>query len=867
MAREKRTRVKEERPEEPPAVGELTARSETLTPEIGELVPLATEGPETPEEVASESPAAIPTELSILPVRDTVIFPAVVMPLTVTRDASVQLIDDAAVAESRIIGIVTLKDPTVEQPKFSDLYPVGVAAAIRMMVKMPDGVRLIVHGLKRIRLVESIQDEPYIRARIEVVEDDASFTGEEDVEIQALVRNIASGFQRVVQMSQNMPDELQAIANVPDPVTLTDLVAAHMPLNTREKQQILEQLDVAARLRELSQLVQKELNVLEVGSRIQSEVSSEMNRMQREYFLREQLKAIQRELGEGDDREAEIQELREKIEASGMPDEARKEAERELERLQRMPPAAAEYTVSRTYLDWLTSLPWKVSTEDNLDIKAVRQVLDEDHYGLERIKDRILEYLSVRKFKAEGDVRQPILCFVGPPGVGKTSLGKSISRALGRKFVRMSLGGMRDEAEIRGHRRTYIGALPGQIIQGVRRAGSNNPVMMLDEVDKIGQDFRGDPSSALLEVLDPEQNVDFRDHYLDVHYDLSRVLFITTANMLDTIPPPLRDRMEIIELVGYTEEEKVEIAKRHLIPKQLREHGLPLDKLSWQEDGIRLLIGGYTREAGVRNLEREVAAITRKATREFAEGREESITVDTEQVRKYLGMPRFEFEEVQDRTAHPGVAIGLAWTPFGGDILFIEAMAMPEGKGGLTLTGQLGDVMKESAMAAVSYVRAHGSQLGVPDGFLQKNDIHIHVPAGAIPKDGPSAGVTMTTALASLVTGRKVRPRVAMTGEITLTGRVLPVGGIKEKSLAARRAGIRELILPARNKKDVDEDIPELIKKDMTIHLVSEISEVLALALEPDVEALPGKPDVPAPESVKRAARAHTAKKPAVAVA
>jgi len=791
----------------------------------------------------------IPDELSILPLRDNVLFPAVVAPLTVTREASVKLIDDAAVAENRIIGIVTLKDPTLEAPTFADLHPVGVAAAIRMMVKMQDGVRLIVHGLRRIRLEEPTQESPYIRARVIVEEEGQEFVGEEEVEVQALLRNTAANFQRVVQMSPNLPDELQAIPmNVRDPATLADLVAAHLPVGTDEKQEILEELDVRARLRKLAGLVQRELNVLEVGSKIQSEVSSEMTRMQREYFLREQLKAIQKELGEGDDRETEIRELREKIEASGMPEDARKEAERELERLQRMPPAAAEYTVSRTYLDWLTCLPWTTQTEDNLDIKDVRRVLDEDHYGLDKIKDRILEYLSVRKFKTEGDVRQPILCFSGPPGVGKTSLGKSIARALGRKFVRFSLGGMRDEAEIRGHRRTYIGALPGQIIQGMRRASSKNPVMMLDEIDKVGQDFRGDPSSALLEVLDPEQNVDFRDHYLDVPFNLSNVLFITTANVLDTILPPLRDRMEIIELAGYTEEEKIEIAKRHLIDKQRSEHGLPEEKLQWEDAAIRFLIGGYTREAGVRNLEREVAAITRKATREFAEGREEPMVVTTDQVRKYLGAPRFEFEEVQDRVSHAGVATGLAWTPFGGDVLFIEAMAMPGGDGRLTLTGQLGDVMKESAQAALSYVRAHGEELGLPDEYFKKHDVHIHVPAGAIPKDGPSAGVTMITAIGSLVSGRKLRPRVAMTGEITLTGRVLPVGGIKEKALAARRAGIREMILPERNRKDVDEEIPEQVKNSLTFHFVSEIGQVLKLALETTPSEEPPSGARPEPE-------------------
>ncbi len=822
-----------------------------------ELSPEAAEGAAVEVQPAVDPPdvvPALPAELSILPLRDNVLFPAVVAPLTVTREASVKLIDDAAVAENRIIGVVTLKDPGVETPTFADLHPIGVAAAIRMMVKMPDGVRLNVHGLQRNRLLEPTQDEPYIRCKVEPLQETIDVRVEEesgaeagadavslDVEIRALVRNIGEAFQKVVQMSPNLPDELQAIPmNVREPNTLADLVAAHMPVGTLEKQEILEELNIAARLRKLATLVQHELHVLEVGSRIQSEVSSEMNRVQKEYWLREQLKAIQKELGEGDDRENEIAELREKIEASGMTEEARKEADRELERLQRMPPAAAEYTVSRTYLDWLTVLPWKHATEDNLDIRAVQEVLNEDHYGLEKIKDRLLEYLSVRKFKREGDVRQPILCFVGPPGVGKTSLGKSIARALGRKFVRFSLGGMRDEAEIRGHRRTYIGALPGQIIQGIRRAGTRNPVMMLDEIDKVGQDFRGDPSSALLEVLDPEQNVDFRDHYLDVAFDLSDVLFVTTANVLDTILPPLRDRMEVIELAGYTEEEKVEIAKRHLVLKQLQEHGLTeAEHLGWDDAALHLLIRGYTREAGVRNLEREIAAITRKATREYAEGRTDPMRASTEQVRKYLGAPRFEFEEVQDRVTHPGVATGLAWTPFGGDILFIEAIAMPDGKGSLTLTGQLGDVMKESAQAALSYIRSQSIPLGLSADYFHKHDIHLHVPSGAIPKDGPSAGVTMATAIAGLATGQKVRPRVAMTGEITLTGRVLPVGGIKEKALAARRAGIREMILPERNRKDVDEELPDLVRQSMSFHFVTEVTQVLELALEHAAAASP----------------------------
>jgi ATP-dependent Lon protease len=818
-----------------PKAPDPDAEGNGATAEPSPAPPVAIEQPvaeATSEDGGEDLRLPVPSELSLLPLRDNVLFPAVVAPLTISSESSVRLIDDAAVSNSRVIGVVTMRDASVEQPEFDNVYGVGVAAVIRMMMKMPNGIRLIVQGLRRIRLLEPLQASPYLRARVEVIPEQTQFEGEDAVEVQALARQLSNGFQKIVQMSPDIPDELQAIPlNVTEPGLLADLVAAHMRIPTTDKQQILEEAEVRQRMRRLATFINRELEVLEVGSRIQSEVASEMGRMQREYYLREQMKAIQKELGEGDERQAEVEELREKIEAAGMPEEARREADRELERLQRMPPAAAEYTVSRTYLDWLTSLPWNVGTEDNLDIQAVRQVLDDDHYGLERVKERILEYLAVKKFKAEGGVRHPILCFVGPPGVGKTSLGRSIARALGRKFVRLSLGGMRDEAEIRGHRRTYIGALPGQIIQGLRRAGSNNPVMMLDEIDKVGADFRGDPSHALLEVLDPEQNKDFRDHYLDVTFDLSRVLFITTANVLDTIMPPLRDRMEIIELAGYTEEEKLEIAKRHLIPKQLDEHGLNAEQLQWTEPGIRLLITGYTREAGVRNLEREIAAITRKATREFAEGRTEPLTVDQEQVRKYLGAPRFEFEEVLDRVARPGVATGLAWTPFGGDVLFVEATGMP-GRGALILTGQLGDVMRESAQAALSYVRAHVEDLGIDPGYFRRHDIHIHVPQGAVPKDGPSAGVTMATALVSLMTGHKSRPRVAMTGEITLSGRVLRIGGLKEKALAARRAGIREIIVPEGNRKDVEEEVPPQVKENLAFHYVSSIADVLTLALE-----------------------------------
>ncbi|MCL5105286.1 MAG: endopeptidase La, partial [Armatimonadetes bacterium] len=619
---------------------------------------------------------------------------------------------------------------------------------------------------------------------------------------------------------------------VAKPGVLADTIGLHLPIDLSEKQELLQTPGTRERLRKLLAILMREVEVLELGSKIQSQVHSEMGKMQREYYLREQLKAIQRELGEGDERTVEVDELRTKIHDAKMPEEAEKEALRELDRLSRMSLAAPEYTVSRTYIDWLVSIPWETYTIDNLDIPQVHHVLDEDHYGLDKVKDRILEYLSVRKFKQAGEMRHPILCFVGPPGVGKTSLGRSIARALGRKFVRMSLGGIRDEAEIRGHRRTYIGALPGQIIQSVRRAGSHNPVFMLDEIDKVGADFRGDPSSALLEVLDPEQNSTFRDHYLEVTFDLSKVMFITTANVLDTILPPLRDRMETLEIAGYTEEEKLLIAKRHLIPKQLEEHGLIKGThISFQKSGIVEIIRGYTREAGVRNLERQIASMCRKAAREFAEGREKLVKVNTAQVHEYLGAPRHVQEELADRTDQPGVAVGLAWTPTGGDVLFVEATKMEGGKQ-LTITGQLGDVMKESAQAALSYVRSHADDLGISPEFYSKSDIHVHVPAGAIPKDGPSAGVTMVTALASLLSGRRVKPRVAMTGEITLRGKVLPVGGLKEKILAARRAGVEVVIVPKANRKDVEEDVPTEVRHDLKLIYVDDISQVLSEALE-----------------------------------
>ena len=776
-------------------------------------------------------PVEIPEVLSVLPMRGVVVFPGMIIPWQVQRESTVKLIDDAAAKGNRFICLAAMRDPEIPEPGIDDVYKVGVAGYIRMMLKLPDRIQLMLQGVQRVEITEVLEREPYAVVRVRRLQDVK--TGD-PTELDALQRTVIQTFRRMLELSPQAPEGMaDTVANIQDPSDVADFIAANSPLSTSDKQDLLETLDVRERLTKLLKFLTREVQMLELQGKIQSQVSSELSKTQREYYLREQLKAIQRELGESDERTQEIEELKERIAKANLPEEAKKEAERELDRLSKMPPAAAEYTVSRTYLDWLVSLPWSVSTEDNLDIKRVREVLDEDHYGLEKVKERILEYLSVRKFKVEGEIRHPILCFVGPPGVGKTSLGRSIARALGRKFVRMSLGGLRDEAEIRGHRRTYIGALPGQIIQGIRRAGVNNPVFMLDEIDKVGMDFRGDPTSALLEVLDPEQNSTFRDHYLDVAFDLSKVLFITTANLLDPISPPLRDRMEVLELPGYTEEEKVEIAKRHLIPKQMKEHGLEERHIEWKEEAVRMIIRGYTREAGVRNLEREIASICRKATREFAEGREEKVVVDEEQVRKYLGSPRYESEEIRERIDRPGVATGLAWTAAGGEVLIVEATGMP-GEQKLVLTGMLGEVMKESAQAGLSYVRSRAKELGIDPDFYRKMDIHVHVPAGAIPKDGPSAGITITTAIASLVTGRKVRADVAMTGEVTLTGRVLPVGGIKEKVLAARRAGIKVVVLPERNRKDVEEEVPEQVRKSLDIRFVNTMEEVLDIALEPN---------------------------------
>jgi ATP-dependent Lon protease len=780
--------------------------------------------------VSDDQAFRVPEELPVLPLRDTVLFPNSFMPLAVAREASVRLIDEAVAAGS-LIAVFTQREAGEDEPLKDDLHAVGTASHIHKMFKLPDGsLRVIVQGLARVRLDELTVTKPYLRARISEA---TELVGDKDkLEIDALQRNIKANFQQIVSLSPLMSDDLQTLAtSIAEPGRLADFIASNLgSISTQMKQEVLETLDVRARLDQLNRLLIKELEVLELGSKIQSQVQSEVGKNQRDYFLREQLKAIQRELGEGDDQTKEIEELREKIEAVGMPEGVKKEALRELDRLSKMPPAAAEYTVSRTYLDWILALPWAKRTDEVIDLPKTKGILDADHSGLERAKDRILEYLAVRKLNP--GMKGPILCFVGPPGVGKTSLARSIAQSLGRKFVRVSLGGMRDEAEIRGHRRTYIGALPGQIVQGLRRAESKNPVFILDEIDKLGADFRGDPASALLEVLDPEQNVSFRDHYLDVPFDLSEVLFITTANYLDPIPAPLRDRMEVLELAGYTEEEKLSIARDHLVGRQVPNHGLTEKQITFTEPGLRTIIRGYTREAGVRNLEREIGAICRKIARRRAEGKTTRVKVTPDVVHELLGAPRFLDEEMEERTKNPGVAIGMAWTPVGGEVLFVEASRMAGG-GSLTITGQLGDVMKESARAALSWVRAHATEWNIDPDFFKGSEVHVHVPSGAIPKDGPSAGVTLTTALVSELSRRPVRGDVAMTGEITLSGRVLPVGGIKEKVLAARRAGVREVILPRQNEKNVKEDLDEELRRGLTIHLVSTIDEVLLLALVP----------------------------------
>ena len=777
------------------------------------------------------SKVEVPDVLPVLPLRGIVIFPNQIHPFLVSRPTSLKLIEDVGQA-SRVIGLSAQKNPEEENPAPEGLFPRGTAVRILKMLKYPDhSVRVLVQGIARIDLLDFVQTEPYFRANVRRLSESV----EGDKELDALQAHLVSQFSKFVSLVPYLPDELQVMAmQVREPARLTDMVASYLKIAVEESQDLLSTNDVRARLEKLIVILGREIELLELGHKIQSQVQTELNKNQREYYLRQQLKAIQKELGEGDARSSEIEDLEKKIETAKMPEDARKAADKELDRLKMIPPESAEHTVVRTYLDWLVSVPWSVSTDDNLDIKHARSVLDEDHFDLEKVKERILEFLAVRKLKS--DTKGPILCFVGPPGTGKTSLGRSIARALGRKFVRLSLGGIRDEAEIRGHRRTYIGSLPGRMIQGLRNAGSNNPLFILDEVDKLGTDFRGDPASALLEVLDPEQNNAFVDHYLDVPFDLSKVLFLTTANVLDPIPPALRDRMEVLELPGYTEEEKLQIAERHLVPKQISENGLGNLKIEFTKETVSEIIRSYTREAGLRNLEREIGRVCRKIARSITEGETAPERVTPDMLHRFLGPRRF-FSEVAERTQEPGVATGLAWTPNGGDILFIESTRM-NGQKGVTITGSLGDVMKESAQAALSYVRSRAGQLGIAPDFFEKSDLHIHVPAGAIPKDGPSAGVTIAASLASLLSGRPVRSDVAMTGEITLRGKVLPVGGVKEKVLAARRAGIKTVILPRRNESDL-EDIPEEARKEMEFVFVDTVDEVLRHALRDGTEQHP----------------------------
>ncbi|MDX6424042.1 MAG: ATP-dependent Lon protease [Gaiellaceae bacterium] len=767
---------------------------------------------------------AIPQELAVLPLRDTVVFPESMTPLAIGQERSIKLVDDV-VGGDRMLALLTTRDPENEQPGFKDLYEVGTAAVIHKMIRVPDGtLRILVQGLRRIRLEEPVQVEPYLVGRFVEVPD----VVEETPEVEALTRNVQALFARIIALVPYLPEELElAAANVDDPSALCHLVASTLRLKTEEKQELLEDVSVEQRLRHVSRILNRELEVFELGTRIQSQVQSEMEKGQREFFLRQQLKAIQDELGESDPERAEVEELRERLLSTRLPEDVHKAAERELSRLERLPSAAAEHGVIRTYLEWILTLPWDVSTPDDLDLEHAQTVLDQDHYDLEKVKERIIEYLAVSKLK--DDLSGPILCFVGPPGVGKTSLGHSIANTLGRKFVRISVGGVRDEAEIRGHRRTYIGAMPGTIIRALRDAESRNPVFLIDEIDKMGNDFRGDPSSAMLEVLDPEQHSTFRDHYLDLPFDLSKVLFICTANTTDTIPSPLLDRMDVIQLSGYTEDEKFGIARKYLIPKQLRAHGLTTRRVAIHDKALRLVIREYTREAGVRNLERQIAALLRKAATQIARGAAEKLKVDEARAREWLGPRRFS-HEVRKRTSEPGVATGLAWTPAGGEILFIEAGAY-DGKGRLKLTGQLSEVMQESAQTAFSWVRSRAVSLQLDPGWFAVHDVHIHVPAGAVPKDGPSAGVAMATAIVSLVTGRPVANDVGMTGEVTLTGQVLPIGGVREKVLAAQRAGLKRVILPRENGSDLEE-LPEDAREAMEFVLADELPQVLAAALD-----------------------------------
>jgi ATP-dependent Lon protease len=792
------------------------------------------------EQIEQADALSFPATLPVLPLKETVVFPDSMTPLAIGQERSVKLVEDVASGE-RLLALVTVRNEEAEPPDWDDLYKVGTAAIVHKMIRVPDGtLRILVQGLRRILLERPIETEPYLTGEFsdfpDVVEDSR--------EVEALTRNVQGLFARIIGLVPYLPEELQiAAANVEDPSALCNLVASTLRLKTDEKQRLLELADVHARLHEVSAVLNRELEVYELGSKIQSQVQEEMEKGQREFFLRQQLKAIQEELGEGDPEQAEVNELRARFAEMDLPEDVRKATERELARLDKLPSAAAEYGVIRTYLDWLVSLPWGKTTPDNLDLEQARKVLDEDHFDLEKVKERIIEYLAVSKLK--NDLSGPILCFVGPPGVGKTSLGQSVARTLGRKFQRISVGGVRDEAEIRGHRRTYIGAMPGTIIRAIRDAESMNPVLLIDEIDKMGADFRGDPASAMLEVLDPEQNKTFRDHYLDLPFDLSKVLFICTANTLDTIPSPLLDRVDVIQLSGYTEDEKFGIAKKYLVPKQLEAHGLRGGQVAFSDKALRLIIREYTREAGVRNLERQIAAVLRKAAREIAEGKVKAkkLRIDERRTRAWLGPRRFA-GDVRKRTSDPGVATGLAFTAVGGDVLFIEATAYP-GKGRLTITGQLGEVMQESAQAALSWVRSHADSLGVPPQWFQENDIHVHVPAGAVPKDGPSAGITIATAIASLVRGEPVSDDVGMTGEITLTGQVLPIGGIREKTLAAQRAGLKRVIMPRENEPDLEE-LPAETKEALEFVLVDSIDEVF------DAAFAGRRPSRPTPMRVNR---------------
>jgi len=772
------------------------------------------------EELGEELPATLP----VLPLKETVVFPESMTPLAIGQERSIRLIDDV-VGGDRLLALVTVQDETAETPGWDDLYRVGTAAVVHKMIRVPDGtLRILVQGIRRVRLEREVMEEPYLVG--EFVEEPDLL--EESKEVEALTRNVQGLFARIIGLVPYLPEELQiAAANVDNPSALCHLVGSTLRLKTEEKQQLLESADVEERLRRVSLILNRELEVFELGTKIQSQVQSELEKGQREFFLRQQLKAIQEELGESDPEQAEIAELRGRLEELDLPEDVAKAAFRELGRLERLPSAAAEYGVIRTYLDWIATLPWNVTTTDNLDLVRAREVLDEDHFDLDKVKERIIEHLAVSKLR--NDPSGQILCFVGPPGVGKTSLGQSIARTLERKFARLSVGGVRDEAEIRGHRRTYIGALPGSIIRTLRDAESMNPVLLVDEIDKMGADFRGDPASAMLEVLDPEQNKTFRDHYLDLPFDLSKVLFICTANTTDTIPGPLLDRMDVITLAGYTEEEKLGIARRYLVPKQIAAHGLDASRLSFSERSLRLVIRAYTREAGVRGLERRIADLCRKAARKVAEGHDRAIRIDERRVRSWLGPRRFS-AEARRRTADPGVATGLAYTAAGGDVLFVEAQAYP-GKGRLTITGQLGEVMQESAQAALSWVRSHTGELGLPEDWFAGHDVHVHVPAGAVPKDGPSAGVTMATAIASLVRGTAVSDDLGMTGEITLTGQVLPIGGVREKALAAQRAGLKRMILPSENGVDLDE-LPAETRRELEFILVDSIEEVFEVAFD-----------------------------------